>query len=310
MHRRAVSLSLPRFARGLVLAALVLAVPAGCDKSGGTSDPGGGTDKPSKAGGIEFAYAESFAIDGQVSVEIESDSPEGKGAAKIVAKTRLDAAPAAGKTKIHAKVLELVEFNGSGSLDPEFIKQQMVTAGTADFDLLATLKTAEEWSIVDARGETDDDATKALAENANPKPMGGDQFGLFVLPDLPSVPLEIGKQVKLPTESEEQDMFGQPVPTESDVTWTLVSIGDVGGRKVAKLEVLLETSGAAELQGGQAMLSIASEASFTIEFDVDAKLPISLTGESTQELAFESAGQSGSVQNTTKFAATYTPAGV
>lgn len=313
MHPGAVSTSLPRLARSLALAALILA-PIGCDK-GGTNDPdggGGGTggDKQNKGAGIEFTYANDFALDGQIAVDLANESPEGKGAAKIVAKVRLDAAPAQGKTKLHGKVVELVEYTGSGSLDAEFMKQQLAKAGTPDFDLVAALRSSEEWMIVDGHGELDEAATKALTENSKEETMGASDFGLFNLPDLPAVPLEVGKATILPTEEKEENVFGQTVPMEIDRTWTLVSLEDVGGRKVAKLDVTSESSGAAELsgEGGSGMLAIGQESHFVIEFDVEAKIPISLDGESMFELSFEGGGQSVTVVNESKIAATYVPA--
>lgn len=317
MHPRALSLSLPRLASSLALAALFLAAPLGCDKGGGaTKDPGGagagaggGGEKASAES--SYTYADNFALDGQIAVDFSSDSPEGKGSAKIVAKTYIEAVPANGKTKLHGKVIELVEYTGSGSLDAEFLKQQMAKSGKADFDLLAALKSSEEWLIVDKYGELDDEATKALAENtAKEEGMGASDFGLFNLPDLPAVALEVGKPMKLPTEEKDENMFGQVIPMEIDRTWTLVSVGDKDGRKVAQFEVSSESSGAAELegQGGGGMLAIGQESHFVMEFDVDAKIPISLAGESMFELSFEGGGQSVNFQNQSKIDATYAPA--
>ncbi len=293
---------------------MVLALPTGCDKGGGaTNDPGAGdggkTDKPGESNEGQFTYADNFALAGEIAVEFSNDSPEGKGSAKIVAKTQIDAAPASGKTKLHGKVVELVEYTGSGSLDAEFMKQQMAKAaqpGAAEFDLIASLKSSEEWMIVDSRGELDDEATKALTENAKEEAMGASDFGLFNLPDLPTVKLELGKETKLPTEEKDENMFGQVIPMEIDRTWKLISLGDEGGRKVAKLEVTSESSGAAEMQG-QGMLAIGQESHFMIAFDVDAKIPISLEGESMFELSFEGGGQSVNFQNESKIVAKYSP---
>jgi hypothetical protein len=309
MHPGAVSIPLRR----LAFVAAILVLPIGCDKGGGSKTPdGGGTfgEKENKGAGVEFTYADTFALDGQITVDFANDSPEGKGAAKIVAKIKLDAAPASGKTKLHGKVVELVEYTGTGSLDAEFMKQQMAKNGTADFDLLAALRGSEEWMIIDGRGELDEEATKALSENKQEEGMGASDFGLFNLPDLPTVPLEVGKAVALPTEEKEENMFGQTIPMEIDRTWTLVSITDVGGRKVATLDVKSESSGAAELQGqgGGGMLAIGQEAHFVVEFDVDARVPISLNGDSMFELSFEGGGQSVGFQNESKIAATYVPA--
>jgi hypothetical protein len=296
--------------------ALVLVLPIGC-KKGGTTDPGGGGggpngEKENKGAGVEFAYADQFGLDGQITVDFANDSPEGKGQAKIVAKIRLDATPAASKAKLHGKVVELVEYTGSGSLDAEFMKQQMAKQGTADFDLIAALRASDEWMVVDGHGQIDEEATKALPENVakgEDKGGGASDFGLFNLPDLPDVPLEVGKANKLPTEEKEEAMFGQTIPMEIDRTWMLVSLGDVGGRKVAKLEVHSESSGAADIQGegGGGMLAIGQESDFVIAFDVDAKIPISVNGTSMFELSFEGGGQSVSFQNESKIAANYTP---
>lgn len=314
MHPAAVSTSLPRLARGLAFAAAVLVLPLGCDKGGASTDPGAGDGtakgKDSKTQGVEFSYADQFTLDGQIAVDVTNESPEGQGAATIVAKVRLDAAPAQGKTKLHGKVVELVDYAGSGSLDAEFVKQQMAKAGTVDFDLAAALRSSEEWMIVDSRGELDEEATKALTENPKDPTMGASDFGLFNLPDLPPVALEVGKAHVLPTEEKDESMFGQSVPMEIDRTWTLVSLAEVEGRQVATLDVVSESSGAAELQGqgGGGMLAIGQESHFVIKFDVEAKIPISLEGDSMFELSFEGGGQSVTVSNQSKLAALYTPA--
>lgn len=313
MLTRPLPLSLPRFARGLALAALVLAAPSACEKGGGaTAEPGagGGKAEPSKSG-TEFAYADTFALDAQVSVDFELSTPEGAGAASLTAKTRLEGSPANGKIKVHGKVVEIGNFEGSGTMAPDFLKQQMEKQGTPNYDLLAALAASQDWTVVDGRGEADDEATKALAENATKSPgMSAAEFGVFALPDLPKVALELGKPTKLPTEEKEEDMFGQPIPLEIDQTWTLVEVTDQGGHKVAKLQAKVESSGAAEMsgQGGSAMISIGSEANFVLLFDLDAKLPVSYEGDSMFELSFEAGGQGGTVTNTTKMKAAYTPA--
>lgn len=309
MSNRPLPLSLPRFARGLALAALVLAAPSACEKGdGGTVDPGtGGKTEPSKSG-TEFAYADTFALAGTVDVDFQLATPEGPATALLSAKTRLEGAPASGKIKLHGKLVELVSFTGTGTMAPDHVKAQMEKQGTKDFDLVTALKASEDWSVVDLRGDSDDEATKALAENAAKKPdMSAAEFGVFSLPDLPPVALELGKQTKLPTEEKEENMFGQPIPLEIDQTWTLVEIVDQGGHQVAKLQAKVESSGAAEMsgQGQSAMISIFSESTFVLHFDLTSKLPVAYEGESMFELSFEAGGQSGTVSNTTKMKASY-----
>lgn len=313
MSNRPHLLSLPRFARGLALAALVLAAPSACEKGGGggTVDPGtggAGTSEPSKSG-TAFAYAETFALDATVDIDFQLATPEGPATAKLAAKTRLEGAAAGGgKIKVHGKLAELVSFTGTGTMAPDHVKAQMEKQGTKDFDLVAALKASEDWSVVDSLGESDDEATKALPENAAKKPdMSAAEFGVFALPNLPPVALELGKQTKLPTEEKEENMFGQPIPLEIDQTWTLVEVVDQGGHQVAKLEAKVESSGAAEMsgQGGSAMISVFSESTFVLHFDLTSKLPVSYEGESMFELSFEAGGQSGTVSNTTKMKASY-----
>jgi hypothetical protein len=156
-------------------------------------------------------------------------------------------------------------------------------------DLLAELAKSEGWSIVDRKGKTDTAATKALPQNQTESEGAGADFGLFGLPDLPRVDLEVGKKVELPTKADERQLPFGSIPVETDTSWTLRAVNG----NVAELDVSIEASGATEFDGGQgtATVSMLEESSYTILFDLTTKLPISIEGYSASEINVDASGQ-------------------
>jgi hypothetical protein len=310
----------PRRLRPVTTLALILgfglATPA-CDKGGGGTDkPGGGgngviVESDGKStpndGGNDYVYADGFTVDATMKIKFEISSSEGSGVAEMAAKSRIEATPTgAGKLEIHGKVLELINYAGSGQMDPEFMKKQAEANGQPVTDIVEELRKSESWMVIDRKGKLDEAATKALPQN-----QGTDEnqdFGLFNLPDLPKVDLVAGEKVKLPTREDARKFpFGE-LPVEIDETWTLRKIGP---DKVAEFDVVSEVSGATEIAGGQgsAMVSTMEESSFTILFNLETKLPISITGYSQSETSIDVGGQSITFSINNDISGTYEVAG-
>ena len=291
--------------------ALVLALSAGaCDK-GNTNNPGGnggGGEAGGKvvAGGEAYSYsADGFTVTATMRVKMELNTSEGQGSAEINAVSLIEAKPAAGKLEVHGKVLNLENYTGSGNLDPEFIKKQSEEQGGKAMDIVANITNSETWKIMDLKGEEDEEASKALAQNQRAEGEEGPMdMGLFGLPDLPSIDLEVGKKVALPTRDSEESMpFGGTIPMQIDETWVLRGVeGDI-----AEFDVTIESSGATEMSGGQgsAMISMLEESAFTIKFDMKARVPVSLTGYSQSETNVDAGGQSFSMAINNEIEATY-----
>ncbi|NVB37914.1 hypothetical protein G6O69_08710 [Pseudenhygromyxa sp. WMMC2535] len=299
----------PRLSGTILALALALGASA-CDKGSSASaapeDGAAGQDAVPSAGGEAYRYADDFTLTAETKLEVDLTTSEGSGAAELQARSQIEAKPAGDKLEVHGKLIELVDFTGSGNLDPEFMKKQAEEQGQTDFDFLAELRASEAWSIVDHKGETDDDATKGLPQNQGSDDSGAD-FGLFELPDLPAVDLEVGKTVTLPTYEEPRQMpFGE-IPMEIDESWTLRGIDESGGKHIAEFDVTVEGSGATELsgQGQTAMISSLEESAFTIFFDIDAGLPVSISGYSQSETTIDAGGQSFSFATNSELETTY-----
>lgn len=294
---------------GLSLAA------SACDKGGGSTDkPGdGGTTtveangEPGKEAGADYVYAaEGFKLNATMEIKFEVTTAEGSGVAEMSARSLIEATPASdGKLEIHGKVLELIGYTGSGQMDPEFMKKQAEANGQPATDIVEELRTSESWLVINLKGDLDEAATKALAQN-----QGTDEnqdFGLFNLPDLPSVDLVEGEKVKLPTREDKRVLpFGE-LPVEIDETWTLRKIE--GG--IAEFDVVSEVSGATEIagQGGTAMVSTMEESAFTVLFNLEAKLPVSITGYSQSETSIDAQGQNFTFSINNDLSGTYEVAG-
>lgn len=290
------SLSTLALALGLTLAG------AACDKGGTATDKPGNANKGAQAdgsgakqdeGGKDYVYpAEGFVLTATTTIKFDISSKQGSGAAELSARSLIEATPTdSGKLKLHGKVLELINYTGSGQLEPEFMKKQAAEQGQGEFDLLAELGKAEGWMVIDNKGELDKPATDALAENQGEDK--GLDFGLFNLPDLPRIDLVEGETIALPTKTiERQSLIGM-IPVEVDESWTLRKIDG----RVAELDVTSEGSGATTISGGQgsANVSLFEESSYTLHFDLDTKLPVSISGYSQSETQLDIEGQSDSI---------------
>jgi len=288
---------------------------AACDKGGdGTTKPKanerGATDKTDKGSslgdGSDYLYsAKGFTLTSTMKIKFELTTNEGAGAAAIEARSLLEATPTSDdKLQIHGKVLELVNYTGSGQLDPEFMKKQAEKQGQEPVDLVAGLREAESWLVVDRKGELDEAATKALAQNQKPDESAASDFGLFNLPDLPPVDLVEGEKVKLPTKEVQRQLPFGSVPVEIDQTWTLRSIN---AERVAEFDVSSEGSGATEIsaQGQTVMISMLEESSFTVLFNLETQLPVSINGYSQSETSIDLPGQSITFSTNSELTGTY-----
>ncbi len=272
-----------------------LALFGACDKgSSNTPDGGGGgagTDKPiPPEGGKDYVYAaEGFKLTATTTVKLELSSSQGAGAAEISARSLIEATPTGENLELHGKVLELTNYAGTGNFDPEFIKKQSKEGGGEEVDIVAELGKSEGWMIIDRKGKTDKDATKAMPQNKTNEDSAAMDFGLFGLPDLPRVDLEVGKKVELPTAAEDRQLPFGAVPVEVDVVWTLRGVNG----SVAELDVSSEGSGASEFDTGQGTgtVSLLEESSFTVMFDLEKKIPLSIEGYSASEINVDAAGQ-------------------
>ena len=280
-----------------VALALGLAVSASACDGEKTNEPGGAggakaegdNAKPAAEGGKDYVYdAKGFTLIATTKTKLELSSSQGKGESELAVRSLIEATPEGAGLKVHGRVLELLDYQGSGQLDPEFMRKQAEEAGEEPMDLRAELAKSESWSIVDLKGDADDEASKALAENKG-QDEGPMNFGLFGLPDLPTVDLEVGQKVELPTEADERELPFGSVPVEVDVSWTLRGIE----ANIAELDVTVEGSGATEIDAGgaTAMVSILEEASYTVFFDLSAKLPVSFNGYSQSEINIDIPGQ-------------------
>jgi hypothetical protein len=280
-----------------------------CDKGssnppeGGTGD-GGAETKPAEDGGKDYVYAaEGFKLTATTTVKLELASSQGQGTAELSARSLIEAKPAGENLEVHGKVVELLGYKGTGQLDPEFMKKEAEKAGEKPMDLVGELSKSEGWSIIDRKGKTDKAATKAMPQNQTETEGAGADFGLFGLPDLPRVDLEVGKKVQLPTKAEDRQLPFGSVPVEVDMTWTLRAVNG----NVAELDVSSEASGASEFETGQGTgtVSLLEESSFTVMFDMAAKLPVSVEGYSASEVNVDAAGQSIKLQTNNEIKTTY-----
>jgi hypothetical protein len=282
-----------------------------CDK-GSSNAPGdgggeGGSDTNEPAppdGGKDYVYAaEGFKLTATTTVKLDLASTQGQGTAELSARSLIEAKPAGDNLEIHGKVIELINYKGTGQLDPEFMKKQAEEAGEKPMDLVTELGKSEAWSIVDRKGKTDKAATKAMPQNQTETEGAGADFGLFGLPDLPRVDLEVGKKVELPTKAEDRQLPFGSVPVEVDVTWTLRAVNG----NVAELDVSSEASGASEFETGQGTgtVSLLEESSFTVLFDMSTKLPVSVEGYSASEINVDAAGQAIKLETSNEIKTTY-----
>lgn len=279
------------------MAIALLGLGPACDKSnppgggGGAGDEGGadgGTDAPVE-GGKDYVYApDGFALTATTKIKLEISSTQGAGDATLAVRSAIEATPTSdGNFEVHGRVLELIDYTGGGQLDPEFMRKQAEEQGQDPIDIVAELSKSEAWMIIDAKGSTDSDATEKMAQNQDQDDAPLD-FGLFSLPDLPTVDLELGKRVELPTADDERQLPFGAVPVETDKTWTLRAVDGT----VVELDLSSEGSGATEIdaQGQTILVSVLEESSYTVFFNLETKLPVSFNGYSASEISVDMPG--------------------
>lgn len=300
----------------VLLTTASVAGTSGCKKApdAGTAGPGGTGAGPTQAGGTVLRYKTAptklketikvtFTLSGQQSGEF-----------KVDATGLLDVSDAGnGKLRLNYSVLEVRQLDATGAVKPQ------PKDGQPAPDLKAELLAGKGAKIIDLMGEIDEDATKALPENAKKAAekdkekegegggFGGNLASFLGLPSgLPTEGLTPGTPWK--TKKEEKENLGPiAVDMEVDLTYTLVKIDNSSGKRLAELKIESEASGAKELsQGGQnMMISIDSNAESTIVFNLDDQIPVSAHIEVTQAGSY---GNFGSGETRIVIDASYEPA--
>jgi hypothetical protein len=129
------------------------------------------------------------------------------------------------------------------------------------------------------------------------------------LPNLPKIGLELGKQVKLERQAEDRHLFGMlEVPVEVDYSYTLQSIEEVDGKKLATVDILIESGGAEDIDanGQTAFVSTLEETDITLVFDMTAQLPVSVKGYQASEISIEFGGNEQKIEQNMDIDSTYT----
>lgn len=295
----------------VLLAALslpaLLAAPA-CKKSadsiepdGGASGGGGGGEV---AGGTQLRYkAGDYKLKQDAQLTFKAASPQGVQEAALDVSGLLTISPSgADRFKVSFAVTDVRQLSFSKDMMPK------PKEGETQPDPKEVMLAATGASIRDLRGETVEDATKALPENANLEKMEGVKglvtsfaYGVFGPPELPEKTLVEGTPLKV-SKQEEEAFFGLKIPMDTTSTYTLVKIDASSGKRIAEVKYESESSGARE--EGKQMLTVDVATEGTILFNLDDQLPISRKGRQTTNI---SAGQmNAEISNT--FDATFGPA--
>jgi len=284
-----------------LLLGLCLAVAGGCDKPNPAAPaPGGGGATPAVPGaqaeGVAFQYkvgAQKLKQNAKVTFVV-AGGQSGEMSADFTA--LLDMSDVGGAIKVNYSVAELRDLKLSGALQPKPKEGENVDPSQKFRELTGA-------AIVSATGEVDKEKTKALPENAKQEP-GMSQFTeFFRLPELPKKPLTMGVPVTVEEEEEIDFMGGMKMPTESESIFTLVSVDNSSGKRLATIKVEGETSGALEHpQAGMISLEAAEE--HTLIFNLDDQVPVSIKAGATQSLTF---GSQGAADFTYSLEGTYEP---
>ncbi len=124
--------------------------------------------------------------------------------------------------------------------------------------------------------------------------------GIFQVPSLPQPRLEEGKPLTVAEEGElPMGDTGITLPFESETIYTLIKIDDSSGKRIAEIEVELEGSGAAEMEGGMFVVDQSTEA--TILFNLDDGVPVRVTSTSTQAYSWGENGQEITTMRQTEY---------
>lgn len=262
---------------------------SGCGKkgSGDSTAPGGaGGGSDAKGQGEAMRYgAEARKLKQSTTVSLTLSGPQ-SGSMKADIVGVLDVTGSgADKLKVAYSIAEVRDFTLSGALAPK------PKEGEEPKDLKAELAKAAGAEIVDLRGVTDEDATKALAENKKGDDSIGESVGEFLgLPQLPEPALTAGAPIK--KEKEDTIALGGSlkIPVDEESTYTLIAVRDEGGKKVAEIKFESEASGAVDAPQGGGMITVDTASEGTIFFNLDDKIPVRVHIEQTQSFGFGDQG--------------------
>jgi len=299
---------MPTFRTRLVLLAAlsvstVAALP-GCKKNADSIPPDGSSSGGEVAGGTQLRYKPGdYKLKQDAKLTFKASSPQGVQEASLDVSGLLTVSPSgADRFKVAFTVSDVRQLDFSKEMLPK--PKEGETAADPKTAMLA----ATGASIRDLRGETVEDATKALPENAGLDKKEGVTamvtsfaFGVFGPPELPEKTLVEGAPVKV-SEQKEEAFFGLKIPMDTTSTYTLVKIDTSSGKRIAEVKYEAESSGARE--EGKQMLTVDVNTEGTILFNLDDQLPVSRKGRQTTNI---SAGEmNAEIANT--FEATYAPA--
>jgi hypothetical protein len=270
-----------------------------CKKDGDSAVPGAGDEK---GDGLYLAYdAAGFNLSSTIKLSLEL-AGMAAGTMDVEATGSIAVTPQdGGKLKVQSRVEEIGAYEATGDLKPE------EKEGEEPRDPKEDMKGAETFAVTNERGEADEDATEGLAENVKKKEEAekaeeaGDEAAqrriarqsmgaaFITLPELPDVGLEEGKEIKVPTKEEERNLGGRKLPVEVDATYHLQKIDASSGARLATLSFKSEGTGADEIdngQGGSVFVSYEEETEGTLVFNLDSKLPVSMTVEQATAIMF------------------------
>lgn len=281
---------------------------SGCKKGADSVGPdGAGTGTGEVAGGVDIRYkAAAFKLKQDSKFQLKITSPQGVDEASLDVTGLLDVSDAGGgKLKVAFSVAEVRAVNLTGNMQPK------PKEGEAPIDPKAALLGAKGAEIVDLKGDTDKEATKALPETAANKDLkGAEALGaglassfLGLPPQLPKQPLVEGTPVKTSKQEKQPTPIGMELDMDTSTTFTLVKIDSSSGKRIAEIKFESESSGARE--EGKMMISAEVASEGTLLFDLDAQLPVSLTLGSTYSMSF---GTQGEAEFRTAIESTFTPA--
>lgn len=306
-----------RGSHSVLVSTLLVSLAAGssaCNKGGtATVAPGGdgtsGGSAPSAAGELlRYGSGRSVRQATQYTIKVSGGGQVGE--AVTTHKATLSLAPEGEGLKVGWKIDAVDGVALKGMFEPK-------DEATKSFDLAAyAVQHGTGVYLTDLRGELDEEATQALPENAEKAKAAearnaerqeamekakadekdppafpeaaGEQLismleGSFNLPTLPEQALEVGKSVTEEEEDEKTIQGSIKIPVESETTYTLVKIDEVGGQRIAELTVEVESSGATELPQGMLVLDQATDG--TMRFDLDAQVPVSVKVNTTQSVS-------------------------
>lgn len=297
-----------------------------CDKGDGATETPGG-EKAKKGDGIEFAYSDGFELNAEASVVFEIAGAQ-SGLLEMSGTGKLVAAKTGEKLKVTTTIEEITALTVDGAIkkqlsaDADAMKAAAKGSqnwlivgldGEIDEDATEALpevkakREAAEKRQAEAKAEADaeggdkqgeakegegaeGEAADSEGDEASEQDADLGEFGsqLLSLPSLPKTALKPGKETKMPTEEEEFPLGGDTMPVETDRTYTLESIDDSSGERIATVKIVEEGSGAKEFSGpqGSAFVAVEQESTATLVFNLDRGTPVSFEAEQASALSF------------------------